>query len=232
MAKFYGIGVGPGDKELLTLKAVRVLSMLDVLILPVARKNSGSISLEIAKEFINNNTELRFIEFPMVQDYEKMLEAGRISAYVVEKAVAEGKNVGFITLGDPSIYSTYGYILKNLSADVEVETIPGITSFCGAAALLNKPLVEREEILSIIPSTANSNAIEKAIEASSGMAFMKVFNHSQKVCELLGKNNLMDNSVLVKRCGMSDCSIEDDVKMALDKDKQYLSIIVSRKEKG
>ena len=231
MSKFYGIGIGPGDKELLTLKAVRVLGSIDVLILPEARKSKGSIAYEIAKEHINPEAEVIYAEFPMVNDGEVMNQAGAEAARLVENYARTGRSTAFITLGDPSIYSTYQYILENLSKEIEVETIPGITSFCAAAALLNKPLVTGEQILSIIPATAEEEMIRKAVEVSGGMAFMKVFNHSDKVVEVLRDQGLLAQSTLVKRCTMEDCSVERDVEAAVKREKQYLSIVVCRREK-
>ncbi|QUH27108.1 precorrin-2 C(20)-methyltransferase [Serpentinicella alkaliphila] len=230
MSKFYGIGVGPGDKELLTLKAVRVLENIDLLIIPEAKKSNGSIAYEIAKDFINPRAEIIYMEFPMVNNTEIMYEVGKKAARVVESYAADGKDIGFITLGDPSVYSTYSYILKNLDSEVEVETIPGITSFCASAALLNKPLVTGEEILSIIPATADEELINRAIDVSGGQAFLKVFNHSEKLINILNEKGLIDNSVMVKRCGLEGCEVVHSIEEHLKKGKQYLSIVISRKE--
>lgn len=231
MAKFYGIGVGPGDKELLTLKAVRVLSGIDVLLLPEAKAQGGSIAYEISKDYINSDAELVYFEFPMVTDAAVINEAGRKASELVSRYVKSGKNIAFITLGDPSVYSTYGYIVKNLEQNIEVETIPGITSFCAAAAKTSRQLVEGDEILSIIPATAPTEKIEQAVSASGGTVFMKVYRHGDKVAELLEREGLLKSSVLVKRCGFADCCIEKDVNEGLKKDKQYLSVILARGER-
>lgn len=231
MAKFYGIGVGPGDPELLTLKAAKILNNIDVLMLPDSQKRKENIAYEIALEHINPNAKLVSVEFPMVTDMDIINRAGKIAAEVVEQNVYAGKNVAFITLGDPSIYSTYSYIVKNLAADVEVETVPGITSFCAAAAITNKPLVEGDEILSIIPATAPERKIGKALEVSTGTVMMKVYNQKDKVLKLLQEHDRMESSVLVQRCGFEDCTLERDLPTGLSGEKQYLSIILSRKEK-
>lgn len=231
MAKFYGIGVGPGDPELLTLKAAKILKEIDVLMLPDSQKRKENIAYEIAIEHINPDAKLVSVEFPMVTDKEIINNAGKRAAEVVEQNVYAGRNVAFVTLGDPSIYSTYSYIVKNLAADVEVETVPGITSFCAAAAVTNKPLVEGEEILSIIPATALERKIVKALEASAGTVFMKVYNQKDKVLKLLNDDDRLESSVLVQRCGFEDCTVERDLPTALSRDKQYLSIILSRREK-
>lgn len=231
MAKFYGIGVGPGDPELLTLKAARILKEVDVLLLPDSQKRKENIAYEIAMEHINPQAKLISVEFPMVTDKEIINNAGKTAAKVVEQNIYAGKNVAFITLGDPSVYSTYSYLVKNLAPDVEVETVPGITSFCAAAAMTNKPLVEGDEILAIIPATAPERRIVSVLEASAGAVFMKVYNLKDKVLKLLQDDDRLESSVLVQRCGFEDCTVETDLPAALSGDKQYLSIILSRKEK-
>ncbi|WP_089612334.1 precorrin-2 C(20)-methyltransferase [Dehalobacterium formicoaceticum] len=176
MAKFYGIGVGPGDPELLTIKAAKILKEIDVLILPESRSGKENIAYEIAADHINSAAKLISMEFPMVTDKKIIDQAGKMAAEVVERNVLAGLNTAFITLGDPSTYSTYHYILKHLSRDVQVETVPGITSFSAAAAQTNRSLVEGDEILSIIPATSSKDLMEKALEATKSAVFMKVYN--------------------------------------------------------
>ncbi|MDD2498874.1 MAG: precorrin-2 C(20)-methyltransferase [Desulfitobacteriaceae bacterium] len=229
MAKFYGIGVGPGDPELITIKAAKILNTIDVVLLPDSQTGKKNIAYEIARREINSQAKLVSVNFPMVSDRDTINQAGKTAARLVEEHVKEGKNVAFITLGDPSLYSTYGYIVKNLSVSTEVETIPGITSFCAAAAVTNRPLVEGEEILSIIPATASEEKMESIFAGSQSQVFMKVYNHKDKVLKMLEKHGMMEHSILVKRCGFEDCSVEDNLTKALSKEKQYLSIILSRK---
>jgi len=230
LARFYGIGVGPGDPELLTIKAARILESIDVLLLPESQKGNNNIAYEIAAEHINPEAKLISVEFPMVTDTEIINKSGKLAAEVVERYVREGKNTAFITLGDPSVYSTYNYIVKHLSADIEIETVPGITSFCAAAARVNRSLAEGDEILSIIPATSTKRLMEMALDVTHSVVFMKVYNQKDKVLKLLEEYEMEDSSVLVKRCGFEDCSVHYDLKEALSGDKQYLSIVLSRKE--
>jgi precorrin-2/cobalt-factor-2 C20-methyltransferase len=230
VAKFYGIGVGPGDPELLTIKAVKVLKNVDVLLLPDSQKGKDTIAYEIAAEYVSPKAKIITVEFPMVADETIIDQAGKIAAEVVERHVWEGKNTAFITLGDPSIYSTYNYILKHLSPEIEVETIPGITSFCAAAAQTNRALVEGDEILSIIPATASKRLMEMALDATNSVVFMKVYNQKDKVLDVIEMYDLLDSSILVQKCGFPDCMVDKDIKKGLSRDKQYLSIILSRKE--
>ena len=229
MAKFFGIGIGPGDKELITLKAVRVLSNIDVVILPEARKDTGSTAYGIAKEHINPMAKLITCEFPMVKDKDAFTRAGKEAADIITEYVSKGYNTAFLTLGDPSIYSTCQYIIRALSSDIEVETIPGITSFCAAAAMTNRVLVEGDEILSIIPATCEYEMMSRVAKDSPGVVIMKLFNHGDKAVRLLKENNMIENSVIVKKCGMVDCKVSSDIEKSLEEEKQYLSIILGRR---
>ena len=159
MGKFYGIGVGPGDEKLLTLKAVEVLKTLDVLLIPATKSGKKGVAHTIAEKYLKDMLEIHNIDFPMVVDEQVFIEAGEKAAEIIKRNIGDGKNVGFITLGDPGVYSTYGYIVKALGGSVEIETIPGITSFCAAAAMDNRPLVEKNEILSIVPMNADDTQI-------------------------------------------------------------------------
>ena len=134
MAKFYGIGVGPGDSELVTIKASRLLEDLDILYTPEAKKGSKSFALGIAEPYLKEQLEIKQRHFPMVRSNStKEVQWQAISAEIAED-VKTGKNVGFITLGDPMVYSTYSYLLALLEKEIDCQTIPGITSFCSMAS--------------------------------------------------------------------------------------------------
>ena len=124
----YGIGVGPGDKELLTVKAVRAIENSDVVIAPSALEGGESIALETAKEYIKEGTEVVIKHFPMGK--KNRVEKAKEAYEFIEEKLREGKNVSFLTIGDPYVYSTYIHMLKHMEErGFHVETIPGITSF-------------------------------------------------------------------------------------------------------
>ena len=229
--KFYGIGVGPGDEKLLTIKAVETLKLIDVLLIPETQKNKEGVAKRIANKYLKENLEIEYINFPMVEDESVFVKAGNEAAEIIERKIKEGKNVGFITLGDPSVYSTYGYIVKAVKDKVDVETIPGITSFCAAAALANRPLVEKNEILSIIPMNAKDEDIDRVLKDGNSFAFMKVYHREERVVKLLEENNLDDNAVLAVRCGFEDAHIEEDSINALKENNDYLTVLLTRKQR-
>ncbi|MBC7959136.1 MAG: precorrin-2 C(20)-methyltransferase [Vallitaleaceae bacterium] len=230
MAKFYGIGVGPGDQDLLTLKAVKVLNLIDVLLIPNTKKEKLGVAEIIVSAHLKDSIERVYIDFPMVSDERVFEEAGNHAAKVIEPLIASGKNVGFVTLGDASVYSTYGYIVKALSQEVEIETIPGITSFCAAAALANRPLVEKDEILTIIPMNATDEQIDRALAVSDAFVFMKIYKREERVLNHLKKHGLEKDGILAQRCGFKDASIHKDLAESLIANEDYLTLVLSRKE--
>ena len=131
MSHFYGIGVGPGDSELITLKAVRILETLDILVTPTTKSGSESLALSIAKPFLKEGLVINERVFPMSLDSEVLTAAWDKVADEIREAVENGKRVGFITLGDPMTYSTYIYLLIRLKGQIPLTTIPGITSYQG-----------------------------------------------------------------------------------------------------
>ena len=229
MAKFYGIGVGPGDPELLTIKAAKILSQIDVILLPQTKEGKKGVAYTIIEAYLKNDLKHIYVNFPMVKDENIFIEAGKEAAKEVEAHIRSGKNVAFVTLGDPSVYSSYGYIVKALCKDIPIETIPGITSFCASAAMINQPLVEKDEILSIIPMNATDDQIQKALEASDAFAFMKIYNRENRVLHHLNAYQMTDNSVLIKRCGFQDSQVEANIEENLLKNKEYLTLVLSRK---
>ncbi|MFZ7120082.1 MAG: precorrin-2 C(20)-methyltransferase [Eubacteriaceae bacterium] len=229
MGKFYGIGVGPGDEKLLTIKAVEVLKLLDVLLIPMTQKGKEGIAKKIANKYLKEDLIIEYIDFPMIVDEEIFVKAGEKAAQIIEKYVSKGKNVGFITLGDSGVYSTYGYIVKAVKGKVEIETIPGIPCFCAAAAMSNKPLVEKDEVLSIIPMNTDDEQIEQVISSSDAFVFMKVYKREEKLASILEEQGIAEESYFALKCGFEDAEIKLDTINALKKNKDYLTIVHSRK---
>lgn len=169
MAKFYGIGTGPGDSSLITLKAVETLKKIDILYTPESKKGGDSLALSIVKDYLPESLEIKSRHFPMNFDSgEKIVAWNKISEEIIDD-VKLGKNVGFVTLGDPMIYSTYVYIMERLMGSVDIETIPGISSFSNIASNHNFPLVMDREALVIIPCTMDEEKIDYALENYSSI---------------------------------------------------------------
>ena len=229
---FYGIGVGPGDPELLTVKAIKAIEQVDVLIAPKTEKKDGSVALTVAKPYLKKDVEIVYQVFPMVKGFaENSTDAWESNKQEILKLLRAGKNVAFLTIGDPMFYSTYIYVFRLLENEgVEIQTIPGIPAFAAIGSQLGYPIVEGDDVLSIIPATASPEKVEKAMQAADNVVLMKVYKNFEDVADMLDKNEMAEQAVLVSRAGLDDEKIIYDV-LAHKKDKlNYLSTILTRKK--
>lgn len=139
---FYGIGVGPGDPELIPVKSVHILEKVDVVFTAASTKNDFSRAVEIARTYIPAQTPIKTLSYPMCTDENLKRDAWEAHAQTIIEQLEKGRDVAFLTLGDPLTYSTYGYTVKFVRANrptVHIKTIPGITSYQAAAASMNLP---------------------------------------------------------------------------------------------
>lgn len=225
--KLYGIGVGPGDPELLTLKAVRIIGECGIIAVPAERKED-SVAYKIVSKSINQIDHKQVIAIPMPMTKDKaVLEASHRSG--TEKVISflkEGKNVGFLTLGDPTVYSTYMYIHKMVKEKgYDTEIISGITSFCAVAARLNDGLVERSEELHIIPS---SYGINEALQYKGTKVLMKAGKKMKEIKESLKGSGY--NVSMVENCGMDNEKAYYNIDEINENSGYYSLIIVKEKE--
>jgi len=144
----YGIGVGPGDPDLIPIKSINILKKVDLIFAASSTKNRESRAVNIARPYIPDYTEVRILPFPMTKDNNEKKASWLKNTQDILSEIESEKNVAFLTLGDPLTYATYGYVLeymKELAPEISLMTIPGITSFQAAASRVNIPLVEGEE---------------------------------------------------------------------------------------
>ncbi|MGN0345403.1 MAG: precorrin-2 C(20)-methyltransferase [Lachnospiraceae bacterium] len=221
-ATFYGVGVGPGDPELLTLKAVRIIEECDVLAVP-GKTKEDSVAYGIALAAVPKiaQKETICIHMPMTKDEKKLKESHEHGAAQIIYLLEQGRSVAFLTLGDPTIYSTYLYLQKLVQeAGYETAIISGIASFLAAGAALNIGLVEKEQQLHVIPS---SYGIEEALELPGTKVLMKAGKKMPLVKEAVAR---MDADVyMVENCGMEGeriCRGANEI----PEDAGYYSLIV------
>ena len=221
----YGVGVGPGDPELMTLKACRLIKENEIIALPgkvpqetVAYKIAVAAVPELAKK------ELVPIVMPMVKDRDLLKESHHRAADTIERYLDEGKNVVYLTLGDPTIYCTFSYIQHLLEADgYLVELISGITSFCAAAAVLKTSLTEWDQALHVIPALHNT---EGQLELPGSYVLMKSASHMSDVKEMLRRSGHIVQ-------GVENCTMENErVYRSLEEipdDAGYFSLLIAKK---
>lgn len=227
---FYGIGVGPGDPELLTVKAIDALRAIDVLIAPKTEKKSDSVALSIAQPYLKPSVEIIYQTFPMVKDFAEETEVFKANTDEILHELQGGRNVGFATLGDPMFYSTYIYIFKLLEpCGVKIVTIPGVPAFLAIAAQIGRPLAYGNDILTIIPATADLEAINTALDHAGATVLMKVYKNFPEVVDALQARGMIDKAVLVSRCGLDDEKIITDVAAHKQEHLNYLSTILTRR---
>lgn len=228
---FYGVGVGPGDPELLTVKAASVLSGCPNVFVPKARLGSESVALEIARKYLCPSAEVRELVFPMTADQALLEQRWRESAEVVARVLEEGSDACFLTLGDPMVYSTYIYVLRALEQrlpGLTTITIPGITSFCAAAAVTHFPLGEGKELITIVPTSDDLTVLRRALETRGTVVLMKIGKRLREILEILEEFRLIEHSVFVSRAGLDRQHIELDLRKLRVEDPEagYLSVII------
>ena len=232
--KLFGIGVGPGDSKLLTVKAVEAIQAADMIITPKTEKKEGSVAFNIAKPYISEKTAILPMVFQMNTDMGAVEKQWEENRKIIAEKLDEGKNLVFLTLGDPMLYSTYMYIFNEFkdSPDYEVETIPGIPAFLGIASYIGLPVTEWEENVLIIPATADHEKFDKALSASDNAVIMKVYKSFAFVQEELRKHHMIKRSVMVSRAGLPDEIVIRDIdSLPADYKPNYLSTIIAKRDK-
>lgn len=227
--KLYGIGIGPGDPELLTLKALRLIKESDIIAVP-GESPKETVAYIIVKGAYPklDEKEIIGVSMPMIKDEEKLNEAHEEAAKSLEKLLDEGKDVAFLTLGDVCVYSTYIYVHKRVLRDgYEAEIISGIPSFCATAARLNISLVERDEALHVIPGTYKADSMDEVLKLPGTKVIMKggkkIGNIRDSIIESGQKANMIEN------CGMENEGIYRDAKDIPD-DASYFSLLVVKED--
>jgi precorrin-2/cobalt-factor-2 C20-methyltransferase len=218
MRKIYGIGVGPGDKELITLKGYNLIRSCDYVFLPSSRGNS--LAGKIVSDYIVDKKVIE-IEFPMGEDN---VERYKVAAIKINETLGENEVGVFLTLGDPMTYSTYLYLMiELLKTDLSAETIPGITSFNAAAARLSMPLTLRDESFYLADGTLD----EEILKRVDTVCVLKIIKNKLDIIDKLTKHGF--EYVCVKRCTHDNEKILYE-KSEIIEDKDYMSLIYARRK--
>lgn len=222
----YGVGVGPGEPELITLKALRCIQESDVIILPSAPKEDCH-AYRIVKEVYPEVEQKRTLclPFPMTKDRETLERAHNEIFGQIEKLVEEGLKVAFLTIGDPGVYSTYHYIHRRMeAAGKEVQMVSGVPSFCAAAAALGISLGDMREEIHVIPASYD---IEATMELTGTRIYMKSGKKLARLKELLQKQaeSRKLEVYAVENCGMAEEKRTWGLEQ-LDTEAGYLTLVI------
>ncbi len=222
--KLIGIGVGPGDAELLTIKALNVLKKIDVICAPKSAASKPSLALSIVQVFLDereDDYELLEPLFPMIEDESLLGEYWDNAAALITDKLKQGRDVAFITLGDPTIYSTFSYISRRIEdRGFKVKIIPGITSFTGCAAIAGVSLGEKDEIIVIVPKV--DERLERILEYGDTFVVMKTSRHRDNLEKMVEQDSRDRDIISVQNCGLKDEKVFTD----FVKDKKYLSTTI------
>ncbi len=222
--KLFGVGVGPGDTDLLTIKATKILKNVEVICSPRSAELKPSLALSIVQPILDERNEKYDILdplFPMIEDKSALNSYWDLAAEIIITNLSDGKDVAFITLGDPTIYSTFSYVAKRIDeSGYEIEIIPGITSFTGCAAAAGISLAEKDEIVVIVPKV--DDRLKRIMEYGDTFVIMKTSRHSEILEEIVNQDNRDKSIISVQNCSMQD----ENVFEGFSKDKKYLSTTI------
>jgi precorrin-2 C(20)-methyltransferase len=228
---FYGIGVGVGNNGAVTKNASDTLNILDILYVPAAKKDDlASIAHEIVKGLINSDIVVKKRHFPMNYNTENLRNSWQAIADEIEQDVQKGKNVGFVTIGDPMVYSTYIYLLKILKNKINITTIPGITSFLDIASKNNFPLVEGDDPLIVLPATMDTEKLHCYIKNESSIVLMKVYRNFDMVVDLIMSEKLEHCSLAVSNSSKEDERVYKSIRDLKKEDVSYFTTILINKK--
>ena len=237
--KLYCVGCGPGDPELLTVRAVNLIKSAEVIFAPTAREGKPSIALSVVEQYVGKTAKTASLVFPMVKDRESLKDYWRRNADEIAAAVRSGKKVVYLTVGDPALYSTWIYIhreLKRSHPDVEVEIVPGVASLFAIANKAGISLAEGDETVAIVPACYDMERVRRTAGACDTVIFLKDGRYFDSVIEMLGEAGFPDDATIAIAQDISapEGEILEVTKLADQRGRKgpaekYFSIMVAKK---
>lgn len=203
----YGIGVGPGDPELITVKGLGILKRVPVVAFPAGLQGKPGIAQQMVAQWLNPSQVQLALTFPYVQETEILTQAWQVAAHEVWQSLKLGQDVAFVSEGDVSFYSTFTYLaqtLQQLHPEVIVQTVPGICSPLAAAAVLGIPLTIRAQRLVVLPAIYTVGELEAVLEWADVVVLMKVSSVYEQVWKVLQQHGLLERSWVVERATLPE----------------------------
>ncbi len=233
MAVLYALGVGPGDPELLTLKAHRILQEAATIYVPKSGPDNRSLALEVVRQYLPAGSRVEFLHMPMIAPGAELERRWEEAA----RQVLDGLELGdaaFLTLGDPLTYSTAAYLVetvRRLKSKTEISFVPGITSYHAAASRVGRPLVEGNETLVVIPSIGAAEYLRQVLSCHDNCVLLKVSRAFDTALQVLEELGLKENAVFVSRCGTGREVVTRDLDGLKGEKIDYLSLIIVKGRK-
>ena len=234
LGKLYGVGVGTGSPDLMTLRSVNVLNSVDVLAIPRRNKYSKSVAWRIAEPNVNENEgqERLFLEFPMTKDVTVLEPAWAIAMAEIGQRLLEGKSVAFICEGDPLFFSTFGYMKDKVEVahpDVEIEVVPAVCCITAVPSVLNKTIADGQERVAVVPASYGLDVLPAIFKLFDTIMLMKVSSVMPEIVTLLEQENLLDNAVYVSKATMEGQTIITDLTTIKNDKCDYFSMVMIKK---
>jgi len=223
----YGVGVGPGDPDLITLKALKVLQSVPVIAYP-APEVGDSMARQIAASHIPDGLHEIIIRMPLDPKKFPDRSAYDAAAEEISGLLADGQDVAVLCEGDPFFYGSFMYLFNRLTEDYQVEVIPGISSLMACAAVSSTPLVARNEVLTILPGPMPEDELRSRLSQSGAAAIIKLGRHAPKVYAILEELDLLDQAQYVEHATMSDQRV-GPLKEMNPEEVPYFAMILVRK---
>ncbi len=225
---FYGVGVGPGDPGLLTLRAVQVLQEADVIITTDSRKQYRALT--IIRPYLKDNVQTVELILPKNYPADTANSISSENKRIILDFLCRGKQIVFPTGGDPMLYSTYTYFFRLLQKEgYPLVTVPGVPFFCAVAARAGVPLAEEDEIISIVPAAVSREKMSEAIRYSESVLFLRAGNNVSQVIGCLEEAGCLSHSVLVSKAGFRDEKVLTDLGNLEAEDIHFISTILTQK---
>ena len=232
IGRLYGVGVGPGDPELVTLKAKRILQEVPIVCVPQAVTSTESYALSIVQDFLDlDKQEILKLPFP-TDDEEGAGDVWRGAAETIYERLITGQSVAFITEGDPMLYSTFSYVLESTRLnhpETPVEIVPGVSSVMAAAASSAAPLVTHGQRLAILPAVYGIDDLREAIANYDTIVLMKVNRTLLQALANLESLGLAGKGIYVRRASTAREQVVSDLQTLSEEDLDYFSLLIIRK---
>lgn len=235
------VGCGPGDPELLTVKAAGMLRNADVIFTPTAREGKPSIALSIVKQYVNATAKIVDLIFPMVKNREEAGLYWRRNVEQIAETAKMGKNVVYLTVGDPSLYSTWIYIQREITSrhpEINVKIIPGIPSVFAFAAQAKISLVEGDETLGIIPACYDLEKVKRTANSCDTLVFLKDGRYFGAVIDMLDSAGFSDDSMITIAQDVSGGeevlkrNSLKEIRQNKETAQKYFSLMVAKRKNG
>jgi precorrin-2/cobalt-factor-2 C20-methyltransferase len=233
----YGVGVGPGAPDLLTLRAQRVLREAQVLVLPRGSDHAGSVAWRIARPAVGEveGQERLYLTFPMSKDPARLRPAWDQALSEIGARLERGLSVAFLTEGDPSLYSSFVYLAREAARrwpGVPVEIVPGVSSLAAVPAVAGVPLADGQERVAIVPANYGIDDLGRVLEAFDTIVLMKIGSEMPNVLAALERAGLVDKAVYVSRATMAEQRIESDLRQVGQEYGDCLAMVVVAKKRA